>query len=1346
MAATQILLRTVFLLICLAQTLTPLAQVRMDMITVQEGLSQGFINTLIQDRRGFIWIGTKDGLNRYDGYQLRVFTMNPFEPWALRAPEISGLLEDGERRFLWVGTDSGLWLFDPVSERFYELREPGINLPQKRVHALSSDDKGNFMVSFSSGELYHLKVADSYAEKIRQQGKADANDFELRLIEPTPLTVNYPPLVDCLSDGTFFFITAEGGIFTYQPQTQQRARFSEKKQQAYTYASDGIIWAKKHNYVYRLQKEDGSDSIPPVNHWGLAFKLSDQRIAIWPLQHNGPLFIKKDHAPFFAATGVPNKYRFDTPETSQLYTRIDVPGNTTDAVLMDKTGLFWIGTGGLGLVKVNLEQLAFRSYFLDRSVSSLRRLDATHIWVRFFDRFSAVLNIQTGNIEPAPWALVLDSKQLVSEVAADRNGNFWLMIHRDNQRRENRLAIWRTAGQTLQYMQDTLPYFPDIPENIQEDKQGIMWISGHSGVLLRYRPGISTAERFFYGNLTPSDGRELRSNSIAQDAQGVLWIGTNKGLIEIPAGANSVLQFKIHTYDPQKPASISSNWITHILPDPREPHIIWLGTRGGGLNRFDKTARQFSFITKGPESLPDNVVYGILPDASGNLWCSTNHGICRYNPQDNTFTVYRESDGLLNTEYNTAAFLSGQDSYLWFGGVSGLNAFRPAEIQVADAAPSVYITDIEVQGLRMFPDVNNRLKLKSDQNNLTVHFAVSDFRNTGGNRYRYRLNGGEWIPLGTAHSATFSAMPSGEYLLEVEGATADSPWSAESARLYLIIDQPWYNSWLAWLLYSILLIAAITIFIRYRLRLFKIEHSAELDRLESMRLKSFDDIKNRFFADAAHEVRTPLTIIRGLSERLVRNEKSEDSKENARLILRQSENLLELSNQLLDLARLDSRQLKLMLFHGDFQEFVGQQVAGFVPLAADKGVQLHLECRENHLWMDFDPLQIKKILNNLLSNAIRHTDSAGNITVTLQRLPAINSLELSVSDTGEGISAAALPHVFERYHQGENPRRKGAAGIGLALSAELVKLMGGQISVSSTLNQGTNFKILLPIVQADSAPINEEFTLPEQTPGLAPQEAAAKAEKNHLPLLLLIEDNEQILSYLQNFLSRNYRVKTAKDGISGIKTALQLIPDLIITDITMPGKNGYEVTETLKSDERSSHIPIVLLSARTEAEDRLEGHRRKANAYLSKPFSEQELLLILQNLLELRNQLRKQYAGRLQSGEALQHPATDQEDAFLQKIYTIFEQNYQDDAFKLPQLCRALAISSSQLDRKLNALTEQSPMEMLRRFRLAKAYELLKSRQPKPSVQEVCYACGFKSPEHFSRLFSDNFGVSPSEI
>lgn len=669
----------------------------MDMITVQEGLSQGFINTLIQDRRGFIWIGTKDGLNRYDGYQLRVFTMNPFEPWALRAPEISGLLEDGERRFLWVGTDSGLWLFDPISERFYELRESGINLPQKRVHALSSDDKGNFMVCFSSGELYHLKVSDNYTEKIRQQGKADPGDFQLHLVEQAPpAIINYRPIVDCLPDGSFFYVTTEGELFTYQPQTQQRARFSEKKQQAYTYASDGIIWAKKHNYIYRLQKEDGRDSIPPANHWGLAFKLADQRIAIWPLLHNGPLFIKKIMGRSTPQPGVPDKHHFDTPEAIQLYTRIDVPGNTTDAVLMDKTGLFWIGTGGLGLVKVNLEQLAFRSYFLDRSVSSLRRLDATHIWVRFFDRFSAVLNIQTGNIEPAPWALALDSKQLVSEVAADRNGNFWLMIHRDNQRRENRLAIWKTAGQTLQYMQDTLPFFPDIPENMLEDKQGNMWISGHSGVLLRYRPGISIAERFFYGNLTPADGRELRSNSLVQDAQGVLWIGTNKGLIEIPAGANSVLQFKIHTYDPQKPASISSNWITHILPDPREPQIIWLGTRGGGLNRFDKTARQFSFITKGPERLPDNVVYGILPDASGNLWCSTNHGICRYNPQDNTFTVYRESDGLLNTEYNTAAFLSGQDSYLWFGGVSGLNAFRPAEIQVADAAPSVYITDIEV--------------------------------------------------------------------------------------------------------------------------------------------------------------------------------------------------------------------------------------------------------------------------------------------------------------------------------------------------------------------------------------------------------------------------------------------------------------------------------------------------------------------------------------------------------------------------------------------------------------------------------------------------------------------------
>ena len=1115
----------------------------MDAITVKDGLSQGFIIAIIQDSRGFIWVGTKDGLNRYDGYGLRVFTMRPFEPWALRSPEISSLLEDDQHRFIWVGTDTGLWLFDPVSERFYELRENGINLPQKRVNSLSSDDKGNFMVSYSTGELYHLRVSAEYAEKTRQLGKPDAANFQSFLIDAAPARINYMPMVDRLQDGSFFYVAPSGSFFTYDPQTQKRQNYLEKNLQPYQSASDGIIRGKKYNYLFRLKKTDGSDSILPPSNWAFVFNLNDRRIAIWPFSN------------------------------------------------------------------------------------------------------------------------------------------------------------------------------------------------------------ISIAERFTYNNLTATDGRELRSNDIAQDAQGTLWIGTNKGLIEVPDGANSVRQFICHTYDPKNPKSISSNWITHILPDPRLPQILWIGTRGGGLNRFDKTTREFSFITEGPESLPDNVVYGILPDEMGNLWCSTNHGICRYAPQDKTFTVYREAEGLLSTEFNTASFLKGQDGYFWFGGVNGLNAFRPSEIQVAEAAPSVYITEISVLGVQVLPDVNNRLKLKSDQNNLTIHFAISDFRNTNGNRYHYRLNGGEWIPLGNAHSATFSALPPGEYLLEVEGATADSPWSKESARLYLQIEPPWYNAWPAWLLYAALLVAAITIFIRYRLQLFKIEHSAELNRQESERLKSFDEVKNRFFADVAHEVRSPLTIVRGLSERLLRSENTEEVAENARLIMHQSENLLELSNQLLDLARLDSRQLKLMRYHGDFQAFIEQQVAGFVPLAADKGVLLHFESAEGHLWMDFDPFQFKKILNNLLSNAIRHTDHAGKITVSLERLPALNSLELKVSDTGEGIAPAALPHVFERYHQGENPRRKGAAGIGLALSAELVKLMDGQISVNSILNQGSSFKILLPIVQADSAPIQEEFHSAAAVSGNPGFKAAVTQDKRmDLPLLLLIEDNENILTYLQSFLSRYYQIKTAKDGISGIRAALQYIPDLIITDITMPGKNGYEVTETLKADERSSHIPIVMLSARTEAEDRLEGYRRKANAYLSKPFSEQELLLILQNLLELRDQLREKYTSLLQNGKVLTQAPANQEDAFLQKTYTIFEQNFHDDTFKLPQLCRALAISSSQLDRKLNALTEQSPMEMLRQFRLAKAQEMLQSRQPRPSVQEVCYACGFKSPEHFSRLFSDTYGISPSEV
>ena len=1337
---------------CLQITTSIHAQVRMENLGVAEGLSQGFVTSIIQDAHGFIWIGTFDGLNRYDGYQVRRFTPKPFDPWALQASYITRLYEDS-RNLIWVGTHQGVYVFDPLSERFFNLSLPEYKISANEVFQVTGDKNGYVYLHIPSDHdtigLYRLRLPSNIVEQIRAAKIA----LEGIVVERIGLSVSFfnPPLklFDCIGDTMMLACDLNGKLFRHAPKEPMMYPFDPLALPGTASTDHSIWWGKHENWFYRWKLPDWRDSLLTPQNLLKAFRLRDGSIALWNV--GSGMFYKKNTAdPLQCGLPFPPENLNKEPSFLKAFSplfKIDKAPN--HAILVDKSGVVWAGTGGMGVWKIKLSQLAFRKLLTGKSISTLREMADGRVWLRDFAGLSILIDPNTYQFEDAPW----NGRGLINsfyDVLEDSRQRVWLIERGSQTNPVNSLWLFKKNAPRLICFPDKLPFLEDVPEKMFEDRDGNIWVVAHKGQIFRCRPGQQSLEHFSYVHLPANTSNNLRATSIYQDKNGLIWIGTNLGLLRMDGASTASPQFSLFQHDPGKPGTLSVNWVTCICPDPSNSNFLWLGTRGGGLNHFDVQSHHFSFINEAINGLSDNVVYGILPDDKGNLWCSTNRGICRFNPQQNTFVTYLEADGLSSTEFNTNSYLRTRDGQLWFGGINGLNVFRSEEIYVNNSPPEVAIASIKVHGATRLPDTEASLSLPFEENNVLFEFAALDFTNPQTNRFRHRLRGidKDWVYDGTTHSANYAALPPGKYVLELQGATADSPWSEHPVVFRLTIRPPWYRSWFAFLGYFILLFAAIWRIIRYREKMFRLEHSAETNQRESLRLKEFETVKNQFFAHVAHELRTPLTVILGLAKRLKQGAKKEDIEENAHNIVEQGNTLLDLTNQILDLAKLESHQFVLSLSNGNISQFVQQHVEGLAPLAESKGLQLIVKNELPVVWMDFDPAQIQKILNNLIANAIRHSSPGGAIRIETLLEHDATWLRLSVEDEGDGIADRDLPYIFDRFYQGSLPNYKnGTSGLGLTLTRDLVQLMGGEVKAESTQGKGTLFTILLPISN-HSQRLNDPASSTPIVKKDKPRTISNPA--SDLPLLLVMEDNEAVADFLRLCLQNHFRLEMTPDGEAGITKALELIPDLILTDVAMPKKDGFEVTSILKNDIRTSHIPIVMLTAKVEHNDRLEGKRRGANAYLTKPFEEQELLQILNNLMHLQQQWKRRYAHFTAAQEISTEPeiVTEDlrlEDEFMQKMSAVFEGNYTDETFNLERLCRLLGMSSSQLDRKLKVLSDQTPMQRLRSFRLRKARTLLQS-EPKLSIKDVCFRTGFKSPSHFSRAFSEEFGVPPSGV
>ena len=919
-----------------------------------------------------------------------------------------------------------------------------------------------------------------------------------------------------------------------------------------------------------------------------------------------------------------------------------------------------------------------------------------------------------------------------------------------------------------------------------EDPAGRIWISSQSGFFIYDGDEFSQ-----YGGLENQlpEVRDLNIQSVVFEPPNVFWLATwNSGICKfkinadpsnVSAAGKDVLEIYDHLLD-QNSNPIDNKFITiHQGQDG----IIWLGSFLNGLIRIKETDMGLEFIKYDKSAgAPDNSVYGLTSDRQGNIWLSTNNGLGRFNPETEMFRNYYMSDGLQSNSFMWDASFRGSDGQLFFGGVNGLNAFFPEDIIESKVLPKVFISKLIINNqeveigdafhgkviLEKGISYTEEIILSHRDPVFSLEFTAMDNVNPAEVQYQYQLEGfdNDWILTGAEErSVRYTNLNAGSYIFQVKASNSDGAWNEVPATLGITILPPWWKSWWAIATYVgifILLLIAFRKFILVRAQLI---HEARMEHLEREKTEEMYQMKLRFFTNISHEFRTPLTLILGPLQKIIKD-LGDDRRFSRQIatIRRNSDRLFRLIDQVIEFRRIETNKIKLNAAEGDIVKFLRELTDSFEEIACERSISLEFKSDLEACMVWYDENKVDKIVYNLLSNAFKFTPDKGSISVnfSLARqadLPA-EYVEISIKDNGIGISEEDLQHIFDRYFRVENPDSfvQTGSGIGLALTKELTELHTGKIEVTSRLGKGTSFRVLLPIgkdyLTADE--IVEKVDSRKGRP-VSLKQFALKDEQEYIDkydpvqpqldhsdrlILLIVDDDRELREFFKSNFTPTYIVIEAENGKEGFGMALKNNPDIIISDIMMPVMDGIELSRKLKTDIKTSHIPIILLTAKAGIESRIEGLDTGADAFIAKPFTIKLIEVQIGNIIENRKNLRKKFSKELVLKPS-EIAITPLDAEFLQKAIGIVEDHMSDTDFSVDSFIKEIGMSRSRMHRKIRALTSQSTSEFIRTIRLKRAVSLLERSQL--SIEEISYAVGFSSTAYFTKCFRIQFGVPPSE-
>ena len=1287
---------------------------------LENGLSQNSVVAIAQDSLGFLWFATQDGLNRYDGIEFQYYEKY-FWDITRQDKTVLGQLMVDKKGTLWILPDTGIPEFYDLTKNDFEVYED-----LKNIRCFFQNKSGDyFFGTQNDGLIIHRSNENTKQQILRNRsilnGLVSRNNQLWLVTENAVLHSKDFDIFDTLA-----FVDANN-----TPISPRITCLLEDYQGNIWAGSfgNGLFIKEKDARVFRAYQQNDLE----IKQLKILSLFEDHHQKIWIGTYGQGAFLldnsKNNSQQFKAEKYNPNALAY----------------NDILSITEDKSGNIWLGTDGAGLsfydenlskfngftnsqVPSNIQIDVVRSLLVDKknktwvgtSGKGLTVYDATNSgknWHTYTTQNSNLSSNRIMSLEEGPDGLIYIGTQGKALDIFNPATNTFINIGSDIIRDH---TIW----------------------DIHIDQENRIWLATRNEGLLEFdkEKGILHQYEKFNSLITGNNIRSIINGKNKNE----LWIGTeDNGICHFDKTTQIFTAYQ---------NVINSNKIKCLYLS--DDGLLWIGTNGNGLEVLNTKTNSVS-IYNTMDGLPNNVIYGILADAENNLWLSSNRGICKFIPPENiedttsipVSTIYDNYDGLQSFEFNTGASFKDKKGNLYFGGVEGYNWFNPQKINANPNPPDILLTDLVADGQSYFSTISSKekgtLELKYEQNDLSFSFSATSFSLPERNQYRYQLLGYDEaeIEAGNRHFAQYTNLPEGDYEFIVKASNYDGIWNEKGLQVAIKILPPWFRTWWAYLLYALFLGGIVYALYRFQKRRWELKSSLANEQAEAQRLKEIDEMKTRLYTNITHEFRTPLTVILNLAEELRMNPKIKWEKR-IKTIQRNGSQLLDLINQMLDLSKLQEGSIEANYIQGDVIKYLRYLTESYQSMAMSQNKKLSFLGEPAEFMMDYDTNKLHRILENLLSNAIKFTPGFGTIKISVYGKET--ALWINVEDTGIGISQEKIPHVFDRFYQVDNTntREEEGTGIGLALVKEMVELLKGRIEVESEINKGTAFKIILPVHR--NALIEEiDFGKSVQHSNESVFQDTVKEPlflDENKPILLIVEDNMDVLEYLQDSLFQNYNILTARNGIEGLKIAQEKVPDIIISDVMMPHMDGFELCEKLKTDPRTNHIPIILLTAKVTHEDRLTGLSYGADAYLSKPFDKKELVIRLEQLITLRRSLQEKYSKEegLSEEEAL---STNY--IFIKKVRDIIHQHLTEETFQISDLCQAINLSRTQLHRKLKALTGKSTSEFIKNIRLQKGQLLLQTTDL--NISEIAYQIGYKYPNHFSTDYKNHFGHTPQE-
>jgi signal transduction histidine kinase/ligand-binding sensor domain-containing protein/DNA-binding response OmpR family regulator len=1327
----------------------PVTTLSFDSFSQADGLSNNQIQCIYQDSKRWIWLGTSQGLSRFDGYRFVNFIHNPEDTASLSGSLVRVIFEDSKGNLL-VGTENGgLNVFDREKERFLHpyKNHPEFKSKEVSVNAITEDSYGNLYI----GTDRNLLKIDNQGHLTKVTPLADA--------KATVFSGHFIRVVQFDNSGNLWIGTTDG-LFLYHPETNfieevQVPLLSEQSREIFEIFrdNDGLLWIGTYsNGVFKCNPATKSFSHlslePYYERTETVRSISKGILGDYWIGTRGGLYVYSKNR------GVTSFYKHDERDERSL------TNNSVLDIFHDAHGETWIGTrGGLNLLAKSKQ--VFRNFsampndnrYLNSNIIYTFWIDNTgKIWIGTEDEGINILDPEKGTykyITVQPNSTNSISQNCIKAFQEDGKGNLWIGTFWGG------IDVLNLSTGRITHHQHS----SDDPSSLSDnrvydlcmDDKGYIWVGTVSSID-RFDPETGSFKNF------PDLVKNKQVNWVNNDSEGNIWICTNDEVI---------------VYDPDNGSTFRYPEHSRSFMEDSEKRC-WIATSDKGIALYSKENGPVKYYGEN-EGLSNNQALRILEDDNHNLWISTSNGLSKFDTEKEQFRNFTSKDGLRNDYFNYGAAYKAKNGELLFGGISGFNMFNPNDILAEDLNVPLVFTELRIFNkpvmigdgkdaiLKQSISETSHLILDYDQNVFTLEFAALDFINSSSNLYSYYLEGFDkgWNEQSSARTATYTNLNPGDYTLRIKRMLPGNTSTDKELVLNITILPPFWKTW--WFRGIMILVIATLIYflIRIIFNREKIKNDLVFERTKAKNLHELDMLKLRLFTNISHEIRTPLTLILGPLEKLISKKvPDEEIPSHLALVYRNTRQLDVLINQLLDFRKLETGNLKLELTQDDMVNLVSEVVLSFQEYAKEKQITLEFHTLKKKLVAQFDPDKVKTILNNLISNALKYTEEGGMVSVHLSLVfahddedplnnqPEKQYIEISVKDTGKGIADTNIEKIFTRFFRVDSKNENSGTGIGLSLVQELVKLHNGTVDVISKPGKGSKFTVRLHY--ETEVPEKVSVTAEKVVPEIP--DKSHKTDKSNLPdelteesnarIMLIVEDNADVRYFIRSHFDSVYTIYEARNGQEGWDIAVKIIPDVIISDILMPDIDGYEFCKRIKKDERTSHIPLLLLTALHSKEHEIEGLSCGADDYITKPFDISILQTKIENMLQIRRSLKEKYTSQIilkPSDLTISSP----DERFLRKALEVVEKNISNADLDIEHFASEVGVSRMQLYRKFNALTNMTVKEFVRNIRLKRAAQLLLEK--KMTITEIAYAVGFKDLSHFRKCFHREFGMSASE-